>query len=562
MTTLPRWFQWLLLGQSLLWAAGCTRSTPPAPPAPDRLVVSLLAPGVGSEEVEAQILRVLEEALAKLPEVAALEGEAREGQASLGILLAPGAQPYEAAQAARELLASALGSLPEAAEAPVLQVLPGAANAGQAWLLRAERLSPAELRELQDRVVRTRLEAVAGVRRVESCGGMLPEVRIELDPLRLQALGVRLDEVQAALLALGVDLPGGASPQRTGLDQLGELVVQRHEDAPIHLRDLAQIIHSPQPTGCLARQDGGWVVLGEAQLAAGASPDPVRSALADLPRALPPGLELRPWSPAEALTLRAEAAPVDDEAGARLLQALDGRLQEAGRTAWLLRLGPAEAPGLPRLLTACWLVPASARPKPPTPEELAALVRELGQVPGIGPAWREGDGTRELALWLSGADRDALEAQARALSARLQGLPGVRAVRLRGLGHAPGLVLRLEHERLAALGVTPAQATQALAAGLSGVEVGRAEPSGAPIRLYLGRGGRRPAEVLELPVAPGVPLGQVARLEQTLAPAVLLRWNQRPAVELRLVVEEAQRAAAFEVATASPLPPGMTLQMP
>ncbi|GEM_PF-3294184 len=552
----------LVWGLSLLWAAGCTRSSPPAPPAPDRLQVSVQAPGFGPGEVETQILRVLEETMARLPAAAALEGEAREGQARLVVELAKGTEPLSAAQAARELLISAVSSLPDAAGAPVLEVLPGEAGAGQAWLLRAERLSPAELREIQDRVVRRRLEAVAGVRRVEACGGMLPEVRVEIDPRRLQALGVRFEEVQAALSSLNAGLPGGSRPQRTGLDLLADLVVHRQEDVPIRLRDLAQIVHDQRPTGCLARLRGSWVVQGEARLAAGASPDPVRAALAELPRSLPAGLELRPWSPGEALALRAEVAPTEEDRRARLLEAVEAALEETGRGPWLLRLAPPEAPGLPRQLEASLLPQADPAQGRPTPQDAAAALQVLASCPGLGPAWRVGDGARELTLWLSGADRDALEAPARALLERLKGVPGVRAARLRGVERAPGLVLRLERERLAALGLTPAQATQALAAGLAGVEVGRVEPSGEPIRLLLGPGGRRPAEALELPVVPGIPLGQVARLEQTLAPALLLRRNLRPAVELRLVVEEAQRAAACEAATASPLPPGMTLQLP
>src|SRR4029077_12688183 len=70
-------------------------------------------------------------------------------------------------------------------------------------------LSGEELSWFVDNAVSKRLLAVAGVSQVTRGGGVSREIRIELDPARMQALGVTAAQVNQQLRSLNLDSPGG-----------------------------------------------------------------------------------------------------------------------------------------------------------------------------------------------------------------------------------------------------------------------------------------------------------------------------------------------------------------
>src|SRR5690606_6633699 len=70
-------------------------------------------------------------------------------------------------------------------------------------------LDPAELSWRVDDALSRELMAVPGVGQVQRSGGVDREIRVELDPAKLEALGVTPDVVNAQLRATNVNLPGG-----------------------------------------------------------------------------------------------------------------------------------------------------------------------------------------------------------------------------------------------------------------------------------------------------------------------------------------------------------------
>lgn len=74
-------------------------------------------------------------------------------------------------------------------------------------------LDPVELTELIEVQIRYRFARIPGVARVDVWGGFNREVRIEMDPDRVKALGSRLDRVLAAIRDANLDLPAGKIEQ-------------------------------------------------------------------------------------------------------------------------------------------------------------------------------------------------------------------------------------------------------------------------------------------------------------------------------------------------------------
>src|SRR5690606_3397967 len=138
----------------------------------------------------------------------------------------------------RERLDNGRGQLPELASRPaVLRTDPtsepimAVSVAGESDLW--------ELKELAETVIKRRLEQIDGVAQASVTGGLEREIHVEVDPRRLESLGVTIQEVEAALAAANVSAPGGrilrgryqyplrTLGERQAVEQIADVVVRR-----------------------------------------------------------------------------------------------------------------------------------------------------------------------------------------------------------------------------------------------------------------------------------------------------------------------------------------------
>jgi hydrophobic/amphiphilic exporter-1 (mainly G- bacteria), HAE1 family len=189
-----------------------------------QLVVHAIYPGAAPAEVERFVTEPIERAVATVPGVQRLESTTREGISLVTIRFAWGADMDFAALNVRERLDELRGRLPEMASRPsVLRTDP------QADPIMALSVAgpgdPRELRELTEAVFKRRLEQIDGVAQAVLTGGVEREIRVEVDPGRLESLGVSMDEVRSALDAANASAPGGTilrGRSRYALRTLGE----------------------------------------------------------------------------------------------------------------------------------------------------------------------------------------------------------------------------------------------------------------------------------------------------------------------------------------------------
>jgi Cu(I)/Ag(I) efflux system membrane protein CusA/SilA len=132
-----------------------------------------------------------------------------------------------------------------------------------------------ELRQLQDWTVRSALESVPGVAEVAAVGGYEREVQITVDPQRLRAQGVTLEEVAAVVRRANLDVGGGAlnqagreyAIQARGLlksaDELGALILRIDpRGTPLRLSDVASVSAGGAQRRGIAELDGEGEVVG------------------------------------------------------------------------------------------------------------------------------------------------------------------------------------------------------------------------------------------------------------------------------------------------------------
>ena len=203
-----------------------------------RLVVWTIVPGVGPTEVERHVTEPVEAALSVIPGVAAIQSVSSDGQSTVTVRFPWGTDMEFARLHVRERLDNLAGSLPQAAERPtILRTDPGAEPiliAAAAAVLPAadgsKRWRPApamaEIQNLAETVFRRRLEQLEGVGRVAVVGGPAREIRVEVDPDRLDARGLSVEDVAVALESANASAPGGTlrrGRHRYALRALGEL---------------------------------------------------------------------------------------------------------------------------------------------------------------------------------------------------------------------------------------------------------------------------------------------------------------------------------------------------
>lgn len=173
------------------------------------VTVSVPYPGASPEDVEREVVKPIEEAVASVSGLDRIEAQAREGLGTVAVIFTLEADFDQAAIEVREKVAGMRWRLPEGAEEPIVQKLDIGATAIQVHAASSPR-PPAEVREIVEDHIAPALERLAGVARVEVVGGAEREVVVDLDPVALEAFGLSPLDVVRVLRAENADVPAGS----------------------------------------------------------------------------------------------------------------------------------------------------------------------------------------------------------------------------------------------------------------------------------------------------------------------------------------------------------------
>ena len=236
-----------------------------------QLTVRTRYPNVGPEEIEQIITDPIENALAGLPNLARVTSQSEEGSSRVTLEFARGTDVDEAANDLRAALDRLRDELPAEADTPQIFKLD---------LDRVEVVSLAvtstrdleELTRLLERDLARRFEQIAGVGAIEVRGGVYREIRVELDRDRLKSAGLTAVDVEQALAAENVTLPGGnvksgfedlyvrALGEYRTLEQISRTVIARPGGNPLRVRDVATVRDTYEDPGYLVEMNGAPVV--------------------------------------------------------------------------------------------------------------------------------------------------------------------------------------------------------------------------------------------------------------------------------------------------------------
>ena len=227
--------------------------------APPHVLVQTEAPGLDATQVEALVTRPLEGLLAGTENVKTVRSTSSQGLSAIQVVFDRGGDPYRQRQVVTERLSEFAGVLPQGVGAPLLSPLSSSMEYLVHFGYTSDRLSPLELRDVVQWTVKPQILAVPGVAQAQIFGGEVRERQIEIDPIKLAAAGLSLDDVLATAKRATSLIGGGyleTSTQRiviqaqapgATLDALTQAVVGTREGLPVRLGDVATLSESAEP---------------------------------------------------------------------------------------------------------------------------------------------------------------------------------------------------------------------------------------------------------------------------------------------------------------------------
>ncbi|MDE5899884.1 MAG: CusA/CzcA family heavy metal efflux RND transporter [Muribaculaceae bacterium] len=176
------------------------------------VVVMTEAPGYAPEEVEKVVTYPVETAVNGAEGVRRVRSSSSVGFSVVWVEFDWDTEPYRARQIVSERLAAVASDMPAGVGTPTMG--PQSSILGEIMIIGltadpASDVSPMDLRAIADRTIRPRLLALGGVSSVAVMGGDAKQFQIRLDPARMKALSVTLDEVADAAGELNANASGG-----------------------------------------------------------------------------------------------------------------------------------------------------------------------------------------------------------------------------------------------------------------------------------------------------------------------------------------------------------------
>jgi CzcA family heavy metal efflux pump len=273
--------------------------------APPHVLVQTEAPGFDATQVEALVTRPLEGLLAGSENVKTVRSTSSQGLSAIQVVFDRGGDPYRQRQVITERLAEFAGQLPAGVGAPLLSPLSSSMEYLVHFGYTSDRLTPMELRDVVQWVVKPQILAVPGVAQAQIFGGEVRERQIEVDPVKLAAAGFSLDEVLAAAKRATELIGGGyletptqrivirSQASGASIDSMARAVIGTHAGLPVHLGDVAAIRDGAEPRYGDALIAGRPGILIETSTQFGANTLEVTRALEERLNALAPALAKR-----------------------------------------------------------------------------------------------------------------------------------------------------------------------------------------------------------------------------------------------------------------------------
>lgn len=284
----------------------------------NQVQVITISPALAAPEVERLITFNVEQSCANIPGITEMRSISRFGLSVVTIVFSDKTDVYWARQQVSERMPTIRSQIPAGAGSPELAPLTTGLGEVYQYFLQPlpgyeGKYSLAELRSMQDWIVRRQLVGTPGVADVSSFGGHLLQYEVAVNPQRLNSMGVTLTDVFTALEANNQN-SGGAYIEKgptaqfirteglaTTIEDVEKMVVRKNGNGlPVLVRDVANVRQSKAVRyGALVYEDNGEVAGAVVLMLKGANANivvkAIKEKLAGIEKSLPEGVKITPF---------------------------------------------------------------------------------------------------------------------------------------------------------------------------------------------------------------------------------------------------------------------------
>ncbi|OYU45845.1 MAG: RND transporter, partial [Burkholderiales bacterium PBB4] len=271
------------------------------------VTVSASLPGAAPAQLETEVARKIENAIAPLQGLKNIYTNVQDGSVSVTAEFRLEKPTQEAVDDVRSAVQQVRSDLPSDVRDPIVSKMNLSGSPILAFTIRSNHMDEEALSWFVDNTISRALLGVRGVGSVARVGGVTREVQVQLDPLKLQSLGAtasdvsrQLKQVQTESAGGRADLGGSEQPMRTlatvaTVQELSKLEFTLSSGKRVRLDEVAQVVDTVAEKRSFALLNGKPVVGFEITRSKGASEvevgAAVQKALADL-KLQHPDLEL------------------------------------------------------------------------------------------------------------------------------------------------------------------------------------------------------------------------------------------------------------------------------
>ena len=236
------------------------------------VTVSVTYPGASPDAVEQDVVKKIEEAVNPIEKVSEISSTSQEGFGSIVIEFDISRNVDRALDDVRSKLGQIRKNLPETIEEPVVQKWDPAQTPVLSIVVKPDEahksMSARELTRITDEFLKRRVENIPGVGKAEVVGGSTRNILVQVEPQKLEALGLNLNQVMNALGQDTKSIPSGnlltdtreisvrVDAKARRVEDFNHVVVGNQKGRPIELQEVARVVDSIKEKRSLARLNG------------------------------------------------------------------------------------------------------------------------------------------------------------------------------------------------------------------------------------------------------------------------------------------------------------------
>lgn len=217
------------------------------------VVVYTTYAGASPETIESEITKKMEEQINTISGLKQVISQSSEGLSTIIVEFNLDVSSAVAAQDVRDKISSVSAQFRDEIQDPVVERYDPTANAIMSIVFESENLSLRDLSSYLEQRITPQLRTISGVGAVNLLGDAQRQIRIEVDPHKLQSFGLGIDQVINTLKAENIEVPGGTLKQSSSElvveikskvlhpQSFGDLIIANKNAAPIFLKQVATI---------------------------------------------------------------------------------------------------------------------------------------------------------------------------------------------------------------------------------------------------------------------------------------------------------------------------------